>query len=166
MATGHDLVLEGAGRHRGAGAALALEGERVLVFARDAVALGDVLGGHAHVVVVDGAHEAVAEQVVLEQAVAHAVAGAGLGQQIGGQRHVLHAGRHHDLGVAAGDGLGGQVERLHARAAQLVDGHRRHLVGQTGGVQSEAARVLALAGLQHVADDDFVDLGRAPLPLF
>jgi hypothetical protein len=76
----------------------------------------------------------------------------------GAQAHVLLAAGDHDLAVAVAHGLRSQHHGLQARAADLVDGHRRHGLGQAGLDDRLARRVLADAGLQHLAQDDLADL--------
>ena len=128
----HDLGLELAVLDGRAGLALAVVADLVLHLAGDAVLLGHVLGGDAHVDVVHGALQTVQDHLVLQDAVAHAVALAGVGDQVRGHAHVLHAAGHDDLGVAGLDGVGGLVDGLHARAAHDVEGEGRDLLGKAG----------------------------------
>ena len=65
------------------------------------------------------------------------------------------------LGVAGPNRLGREHDRLQAGAAHLVDGVGRDGVGQPGLERRLPRRVLADAGLQDVAHDDFVDLAAA-----
>ena len=65
--------------------------------------------------------------------------------------------------VAPGDRLRRQHHGLQARAAHGVDGQARHFLGQPGLEQRLARRVLADAGGQHLAHDDFADLRRVDL---
>ena len=111
-------------------------------------------------VVVEGVPQAVADQAVLQLRVTQAQAGARLGQHVGRQTHALLAAGQDQVGFAQSDGLGGQVHGLQARAAQLVDGYRRHLEGQAGPNRRLAGRILAAAGGQDLAEDHFVDLRR------
>ena len=66
-----DLVGEPAGLDGGDGALLALERERVLALARDAPALGDVLGGLAHRVRVVALGQARVDEPPAEGRVGH-----------------------------------------------------------------------------------------------
>ena len=61
--------------------------------------------------------------------VAHAVAEARLGQQVGRPRHRLHAAADADLDVARADRLVEQHRRAQARGAHLVDGLAGDLLG-------------------------------------
>ena len=82
-------------------------------------------------------------------AVAHAVAGPGLGQQVGGVRHGLHAARNHDPGAPGGEQVVGQHGRLHARAAHLVDRGATDALGEAGAEGRLAGRRLAEACRQY-----------------
>ena len=62
------------------------------------------------------------------------------------------------LGVAAAHGLRRQHHRLEARPAHLVDRHRRNRMRQSGFDRRLARDVLAAAGGQYLAQDDFGDL--------
>src|SRR5688572_28853442 len=91
-----DLVVEPAGLDGGDGALLALEREGVLALAIDAIALGDVLGGLAHRVRVvhlgePGVEEPPAERRVLDLARAAIPRVRGLGHDVRGPGHRLHA---------------------------------------------------------------------------
>ena len=89
---------------------------------------------------------------------AHAQAGAGLGQHVGRQAHAFLAAGDDHFGIAAADGLGGQVQGLEARAADLVQRQRRHRMGQPGGDGGLARGVLPGAGGEHLAEDHLVHL--------
>ncbi len=110
-------------------------------------------------VVVEGVPQAVHDHAVLQLGVAHAQAGTGLGQHVGRQAHVLHAAGDDHFGIAAANGLGGQVQGFQARAADLVQGHGRYGMRQAGADRRLARRVLPAAGGEHLAEDDFIDLG-------
>ena len=105
---GHDLALELALGLRGGGPLMAAQGERVLLFARDALRLGQELGGDAH----------------RQRALAGALEQLGVEVDAGVHRDVLHVLQAaDDLHVlAAGhDGVRRLVERLQAGAAQAID---------------------------------------------
>ena len=91
--------------------------------------------------------------------VTHAQTGAGFGQHVGRQAHVLHAAGDDHLGIAAANGLGGQVQGFQARPADLVQGHGRHGMRQAGADGGLACGVLATACGKHLAEDHFIDLG-------
>ena len=153
-----DLGLELAGCDGFAGFLLAVVADLVLDFAGDAVFLGHVLGGDAHVDVAGGAPQAVVDHLVLEDAVAHAVAGAGFGDQVRGQAHVLHTTGEHDFSRAGFDGVGGHVQGFGAGGADHVERPGVDVFGNAGEKGRLAGRVLALTGLKDVAHDDFFDL--------
>jgi hypothetical protein len=77
-----------------------------------------------------------------------------------GLAHALLAAGDDDLGVAAQHRLHGQMHGAQAAAADLVDGHGRHLVRQPGVERGLPRRVLADAGGEHLAEDHLVDLLR------
>ena len=73
------------------------------------------------------------------------------------------------VGVAVGDLLHAERDGAQARAADLVEAPGGRLLRHAGVDRGLAGRVLALAGGQHLAEDDLVDLGRprrrrAPAP--
>ena len=154
----NDLLLEDPLRDGALGLLLALSREVVLLLARDAVVLGDVLGGDAHVDVLEGVHQPVMHHRVDHLRVAHARAEATAGHQVGRPRHVLHAAGHDDVRVARPDDLRRQRDGLQARAAEHVDGRRGHLDRQPGSDRGLARGVLAEAGLQHAPEQDLLDL--------
>jgi hypothetical protein len=69
----------------------------VLLLASDAALFGDRFGAHAHVVVVPWRPQAVVDNRILERGGAHAIAEAGLGQQVRALAHALHATGHDDV---------------------------------------------------------------------
>ena len=151
-----DLVLELAGLHRGLGLVLRLHRELVLLRAGDLPFLGDVLGGRAHVIAVEGIPQAVLDHGVdqLEAAHLHAVA-----QMLAVRRlaHRFLAAGDHDVAVAVEDGLVAERHRPQARAAELVHAPRGALDRNAGGDRGLAGRVLALTGGQDLAHDDLGD---------
>ena len=76
---GDDLVLEPAGLLGGLGLVLRGDGEAVLVLAGDLPLRGDVLGGRAHVIAVEGVPQAVLDHGVDEVEIAHLLAVAQIG---------------------------------------------------------------------------------------
>ena len=73
-------------------------------------------------------------------------------------------------GVAVADRLPAEGDGAQARAAELVDAERGLLDRNAGIDRGLAGRVLALAGAQDLAQDDFVDflgftLARSSAPL-
>ncbi|MNX55766.1 hypothetical protein D3C86_865390 [compost metagenome] len=137
---------------------LTVDGEGILLLAGDAVALSDVLGGDAHVIVVEGIGEAIMDHRVDHLNGSHAGAPAGVGHEVRGRGHVLHAAGDDDVGVSEQDGLDAEVHRLEARTADLVDGEGGHFGGDSPLDGGLTGRALAETGLQDVAHDDFVHL--------
>ena len=158
IVTGCDLVLELAGLHRGLGLVLRLHRELVLLLAGDLPLLGDVLGGVAHVIAVEGIPQAVLDHGVdqLDTAHLHAVA-----QMLAVRRlaHQLLAAGDDDVAVAVEDGLIAERHRAQSGTAELVHAPRGTFdrnAGRDGGL---AGRVLALTGGQDLSHDDFGHLG-------
>ena len=139
---------------------MALVGDLVLLLASDAELLAEILGGHAHVVVVHGVPQAVPHHGVvhLVGGHAHTVAAATVLQHPRGARHVLHAADQVDVAVAGLDGVGRHGHRRGAGDADAVHGDRRHFDGDTGLQLGLASGVLPQAGLDDVAEDDFFEL--------
>ena len=159
-----DLLLEIAFLDGVDRAAVALHRKLVLLRARNAPFLGDVLGGDAHVHGVEGIGER-AHHHVDRAAVAHALAPAQRRHQVAAAAHRFRAAGKRDVGVAEQDGLRRADDGLHAAAAQAVQRHRRRVVGQARIDHGHARQVHVLGlGMNHVAEHhvaDFVgiDLG-------
>ena len=119
---GHDLARQPALLGGDARPLVAHGRQLVLPGPGDAGGLGVGLGAGAHVDVVEGAPQAVADHGVHRGHVAQAVAGPGAGQQVGGLAHRLHAPGHDHVGLARLDQLVGQVDGVDARQAHAVDG--------------------------------------------
>src|SRR5579863_9346121 len=154
----HGLLLEQAVGDRVLGALHGFDGEGVLLLAAELVLVGAEFAEVAHHLSVVGVLQSVEEHVIDDVVVAHAVAGARAGEEVGSAGHGFHAARHHDLGGARQDQVMAEHCRLHAGAADLVDGgagHRLRDVGAEGGL---ARGRLAEAGRQHAAHDHFADL--------
>ncbi|MNN22559.1 hypothetical protein D3C81_1359200 [compost metagenome] len=97
--------------------------------------------------------------MVLDLAVAHAQAGAGLFQHVGRVGHAFHAARDHHLVGAGLEQVVGQHHGFHTGATKLVYG------GAAGGARqacvqcSLAGRALFQTSGQHTAHDHFLDVG-------
>jgi len=154
---GDDLVLEPAGLLGGFRLVLRGERELVLVVTGDLELLGDVLGGVAHVVAVEGVPQPILDHRVDHLEVAHLDAGAQM-LRMRRQRHRLLAAGHDDLRVSGGDLLHAKRDGAQARAADLVKPPGRRTLRQAGMDRRLAGRVLALGRSQHLAEDHLVDL--------
>ena len=77
-----------------------------------------------------------------------------------GHRHRLLAAGHDDVGVAVGDLLHADGDRAQPRAAELVEPQAVFSCRDAGRHGRLAGRVLTLAGGEHLAEDDLVDLAR------
>ncbi len=100
------------------------------------------------------------DNAVDDGAVAQPIAGAGLGQQVGRQAHVLHATRDVDVAVARADQAGREHDGLEAGAAHLVDGQSPHLGREAPMDGCLARRRLPGAAGHHTAHQGFIDNGR------
>ena len=154
-----DLVGETPRLLRGARLALGAEGKLVLLLAGDLVGLGDVLRRGAHVIAVEGIPQPIPDHGVDQVEIAHLLALPQIGRVLG-LAHAFLPARDHDLALARADLLGGQCHGAQARAAHLVDAERRLAVGNARRMGGLAGRVLPLAGRQHLAEDDLIDLAR------
>ena len=152
---GHDLFIEHARFQRGCGPLLGKHGMGVQFFTGKMVAGRHVLGGDAHVIVVESVPEAVPDHLVHKLGIAHAAPPACGGQDIGSLRHVLHAACHHTAGLSGADGQRGFRHGLEAGTADLVHRPRRDLHGDTGLDGGLTRGVLAQPRLKDVAHDDF-----------
>jgi hypothetical protein len=127
-----------------------LERERVLVGARHAPLLGDLLRGDAHAVG-DG------DVLVGEDAGAHRH----LVAHHWNHAHGLDAASQHQVGLAEADPVRGQRHGLQARGAEAVDGLRRGRFRKARQQRADARDVHALLALGHrAADHDVVDAAR------
>ena len=162
----HDLVHEAAfldGRDR---ALVRSQRELVLLLARHAASLGDVLAGLTHRVGV--VHlgqvrvgEAPAEGRVEHLARAALVGGLGLGHDVRRAGHRLDAAGNERVAVAGHDRVGGRVDRLESGAAQPIDRLAGDLDRKAGKQRGHAGHVpVVLAGLVGAAEDHVLELAR------
>ena len=133
----------------------------VLVVPANLEPLGDVLCRDAHVVVVDGAAEAL-HQAVDQRRVSHAqpVEPGLVAEQIGGLAHALGAAGDGDFHLAGPDELHSRVDRLQAGGALPVDGQGRHGVRDARTERGEAGSIAGLGRLESVAHHHLVDHPR------
>ena len=139
---------------------MAAHGVGVGVLAGYAVLLGDILGSHAHVVVVEDVPQAVVDHVVVDIGFGHPhpVAVAAFVQQERRPVHVLDTAGHDHVGVAQGYLLRRRDYGLKARATHPVQGHAWDLHGEAALYADLATRVHALARGEDVTDYNLVDL--------
>jgi hypothetical protein len=116
--------------------------------------------------VVEGVPEPVVDHRVDQLGVAHAGPEPGLGDQVGGVAHRLHAPGDDQPGLAELDVLGGGGDGVQPREADLVHGQGGHGHRDPGPGGGLPGRDLALPGLQDVAHDHMLDRpGVGPGPL-
>ncbi len=130
----------------------------VEVGARHLELLADLRRLDEHLLARERVGEPVVDHRVEHLGVAHAVAEARLRQQVGRLRHRLHAAAHADLHVARADRLVEDHRGAQPRGADLVDRLRGDLLGDARLDLRLARGDLALAGLQHLAHHDVLDL--------
>src|SRR5690606_18632327 len=162
LATGYgnwcDFPFEAAVFGGGTRAAQRFERECVLRFTAEVVLVGTGFGKHAHgCPALVGVFEAVECHVVVHGGMAIAVALASTQQQVGCIAHAFLATSHDDIDAFGLEKIVAKHGGLHARTADLVNRSAAHALGKAGTQCSLARRSLALAGLQHVTHDDFVD---------
>ena len=150
----NDLVLELAFLHGRFGLVLRSGGELVLLLAGDLPLLGHVLGGRAHVVALEGIHQAVAEHGVDQLRVAHLDAVAQM-HDVGRLAHAFLAAGDDDVGIAHLDRLEAQRHRAQAGTAKLIDAIGGLLDGNAGVDGGLTGGVLPGAGGQHLTQHDF-----------
>ena len=120
----HDLVLEPARLLRRLGLVLRGDRELVLLAAGDLELAGDVLGGDAHVIAVEGVPQAVLDHGVDHREVAHLHAAAQM-RAVRRHRHRFLPAGDDDLGVAGGDLLHAEGDRREARSRRAGSRPRR-----------------------------------------
>ena len=154
----HDLVLEAAGLLRGLGLVLARHRELVLLLARHAVLLGDVLGGDAHVVLVEDVPQAVDDHGVDHLRVAHAKAVARAVQHV--RRGLMFSWppattmSESPLAIACAP----SIAAFRPEPQTLLMVIAGTMSGRPARIDRLARRVLADARGEHLAHDDFGDL--------
>src|SRR5260221_59620 len=162
---GNDLVLEPAGRLGRFRLVLRAHRELILLLTGDLPLPGDVFGGVAHVVAVEGVPPAVLDHSIDHFEITHLHAATQMGA-VRRHAHRFLAARHHDVGIPVEEGLVAEGDRAQARAAQLVDGPGRALDRDAGRDRCLPGRVLPLAGRQNLAHDHFGYPGRVDTRTF
>ena len=159
---GQDLVLEPTGLLGRLGLVLRRDREAVLVLAAELPLRGDVLRRIAHVIAVEGIHQAVLEHRVDELEVAHLGARAQMRRMLG-HRHGFLAAGHDDGRIAVGDLLEAERDRPQSAAAELVQPPGRLLLRHARRHGGLPGRVLPLPGGEDLAQNDLVDFGGIDL---
>src|SRR5699024_5177151 len=142
-----DLVLEAAGGDRLGSLHLGLVADLILHLTGDAVLLGSVFRGDAHVVLVEHIEYAVINHHIDELDVVHAGAPAHIAGDIRRTGHGLAAADQHHLVLARADDLGTQGDRAHGGRANLVQRHSGGLERHTDAERYLTGHVLAYAAL-------------------
>ncbi len=137
-----------------------VQGELILLFARDAVFFGDVLAGDSHVVVVVDVPESVVHHGVDDLGVAEAVSLARLRQKIGSVGHGFHAAGDDNGTVSGLHRLRCERDRFQSGAANLVDCHGTCRRRQSAVDCGLPRGILTESSGDDVAHDAFVDLRR------
>src|SRR4051812_41923110 len=122
--------------------AMRVHREVILHLAGDAVLLGHVLAGDAHVVVVEYVPESVLDHRIDNLRVAEVITLARLGKQIRSVGHRLHAACNHNVAIPSLNGLCTQGDCLESRTANLVDSHCANFGRQSAIDRRLARRVL------------------------
>ena len=145
------------------GTLLVSKGQPVLCLAADAIALGDVLGGDAHVNAMKRVVQHT-EQVVLHLCIAHARPPAGRRQHIGATAHGLDTRANGEVGITEHQGVGRRDNGLQTRAAQAVNVVGRGVQGNAGvdGRDPPYIGILRLSGY-HIAHHHMPDALRFDL---
>ena len=143
------MLFEVPGGHGGGGALLAEHGQFVLHLAADAIALGHVFGGDAHVHFLPGVVQD-AQHVVDAFGIAHAGTVAGGLVEVGAPAHGFAAAANGHVAIAQGNGLRGADDGLQARAAQAIDVKGRGFDGAARINRGHAGQV----GIFGIGGDD------------
>jgi hypothetical protein len=106
------------------------------------------------------APEAILDHGIDHFPIAHALAVARFRQDVRRQTHVFLTAGDHDAGIAALHGLRRQMHGLQTAAADLVDGQRRNVSGRPPASAAWRAAFWPDARLEHLTEDDLVDLSR------
>src|SRR5271166_5829842 len=101
--------------------------------------------------ILEGAPEAVMDHSINHRSVAHTIAGARPGEEIGCVAHALHAARDVEITVFSLNGLSRQHHRFQARAADLVDGDRGDVIRYTTAKGRLSCWRLARSGGDHMS---------------
>ncbi len=154
----NDFFLQPAGTISGLGCLLAPQGIGVAFLAGNLQFGGDVLRrfGHAEatVAVVEGGPER-----IFEFAFTQAESGARSANHMWRLRHVFHASGQHQSGFPQQNLPGSLKDGLQSRAAQPVDGQGRHFLRNACLQPDVPGSVEGIGtGLQHVAEDDVIEL--------
>ena len=157
----NDLIFELSCFDRRAGLLLALRGEVVQFFSGEAVFLCNVLGGDAHVVVVERIPKTVVDHDVDHVGVVHSVAETCLGQGIGSHGHVLHTACHDDVSVARFDHLCRHVDAVQTGTADDVHGDCGGGDRKAGLYGCLSCRVLSECCLKNITHVNMVYLLRS-----
>ena len=157
---GHDLRLEAALFHGRERFPVRVHSELVLLLARDAVLLRNVLAGDPHVIVVVNVPQAVVHHGIDDGGVAQPVSFARLRKKVGRVRHRLHAARDDDGTVLGLNCLRRESDGFQSGAADLVDCHGTCLRGQSAEDGSLSSGVLTQSCADHVAHNALVHLLR------
>ena len=147
-----DLVLEPAGLDRFLGLVLRGDCEGILLFTGELPLQGDILGGLAHVVAVEGVGETVLDHGVGHLERAHLGAIAEIGN-VWCLAHALLAAGNDDAAVTVLDRLAGHRHRLEPRAAEDIDAIGGNLHRHAGIDRRLAGRILPLPGGEDLAHD-------------
>src|SRR5208282_5143389 len=137
-----------------------VDGELVLLLARDAIFFSDVLTGQSHVIVVVNVPQSIVHHGIDQLPVAQPISLASIRQKIGRVRHRLHAPGDDDGTVSRLDGLRRECDRLQSRAAHLVNCHGTYFGCKSAEQRCLPSRVLTESGRDDVAHDALVDLRR------
>ncbi len=133
-------------------------GPAILLFAGDLVRACEVFGVPSGMFTGKGVVKAVHQHRVEYLCVAHAVSPAPGAHEVRGTVHVLHAAGDRAIDQAKHHLLRGAGNRLRTRAADAVDRQRRNLDRNAAIDGRLPGRVHLVAGLDHVAHDDRVDI--------
>ena len=158
---GNDLIVKLAGSLSGFGLLLGGNAERVKLLTGDAPNVADVLGGGAHVIIVERVPQTVLDHRVDQLLVTHAGAPAGVKGGKGSHGHILGAAADDNVGVAGKDGARAFDDGLHAGAADHADGVGGNGIGKTRLDADLTGDVLTETGGEDAAEHQLIHILRS-----
>ena len=153
----NDLILKCPISHSLLSLLLGLGRKGVKLLAGQAPLLSDILSGNHHVIMVEGVGQSVIDHRVHQSSIVHAIAEAGIGQGIGGHRHILHTSGNNNISLTCLDHVGSLDNALETGTTYNVHCQSGNLHGDTCLDGSLTGHILSQAGLNNASHLHFVN---------
>src|SRR5712692_5530361 len=137
---------------------LALQRKLIQLFTGQVIFGADIFRCDAHMTTLKRVHQTIADHLIYQLAVTHAVAKASFLQQIGGTAHTLHATSNYYFRVTKPNRLRGQYDGFQTTPTDFIDSHRGNMNGQPGVDRCLTSGILAESCLKHIAHNHLVNL--------